>query len=183
MRLSENMIYEAHWQVRKYSEEAVEFCRRRLALPEGMRVTGDLLSQVVEPDMGLLDLPGNLLLNEGIQELLLLGVGFVSSVSYNNANAQIGVGDSNTAAAATQTDLQAATNKLYVGMDATFPSLASQTMTWQSTFSTSQGNYAWEEASLRNGASRDKNLNRKVSSMGTKTSIGTWVISLAITIS
>ena len=59
---------------------------------------------------------GNCLLNTGIDEMWDLITGD-SANHFNNASAQIGVGDSNTAANATQTDLQAATNKTYKGME------------------------------------------------------------------
>jgi len=69
---------------------------------------------------------------------------------FSNARAAIGVGDSATAVAAGQTDLQAATNKLRVAMNATFPSRASQVMTWRVTFSTAQANWQWNETALFN---------------------------------
>ncbi|MBU2556125.1 MAG: hypothetical protein KKF98_16870, partial [Bacteroidetes bacterium] len=50
---------------------------------------------------------GNLGLNEGIQELWDLACGLGTPTAFNNANAQAGVGDNTTAAAATQTSLQA----------------------------------------------------------------------------
>ena len=68
-------------------------------------VPSDILEQYgVEPDE-IVVCHGNLLLNEGIQEMwdLIMGTG---ATLYNNANADIGVGDTATAAAATQTDLQ-----------------------------------------------------------------------------
>ena len=126
------------------------------------------------------EVEGNLALNEGIGEFLLLLTGG-SATAYNNANSRLGVGDSTTAAAATQTDLQAATNKLYQAVDATYPTIAAQTVTWRTTFGTSAANYAWEEYTVDNGATAAKNLNRKVSSLGTKLSGQTWVLDLQIT--
>ena len=125
---------------------------------------------------------GNLLLNEGIQLLedLLIGAG---GTTYANANAYLGVGDSSTAAVATQTDLQASTNKKYVAMDATYPSRASQTITWRSTFTSANGNFAWAEFTVGNGAAGGDNLNRKVSDQGTKVVGQTWVLSLTLVIS
>src|SRR3990167_1705759 len=107
---------------------------------------------------------GNLLLNEGIQLLedLLIGAG---GTAYNNANARIGVGNSSTAAVATQTGLQGASSQ-YKGMDATFPSRSSQTVSFQATFGATEGNFAWEEWTIENGAAALVNLNRKVSSLG-----------------
>lgn len=120
---------------------------------------------------------GNLLLNAGISLLedLLIGAG---GTTYANANARIGVGDSTTAAAATQTDLQAASNKLFVACDATYPSRATQVLTFKTTFATGQANYAWQEWAVDNGATK---LNRKVESLGTKVS-GSWALTVTITI-
>ena len=64
---------------------------------------------------------GNSLLNEGINNMWSLICGDAGADAYNNANARLGVGDSDTAEAATQTDLQAATNKVYGAMEASFP--------------------------------------------------------------
>lgn len=126
---------------------------------------------------------GNLLLNEGIQVLEDLLIGEAGDV-YDNTNAYLGVGDSSTAAVATQTALQAATNKAYVGMDDTYPSRASQTITWRATFGSAVGNFAWAEFTLINAATdAGDNLNRKVSDQGTKASGQSWVLSLTLVIS
>lgn len=129
------------------------------------------------------EIEGNLLLNEGIQAAWDLVCGLDSPTAYNNANAQLGVGDSNAAEAATQTDLQASTNKTWKGMETSYPSRSAQTVTFRSVFGSSDANYAWNEFSVRNGATADKNLNRKVSAQGTKASGQTWTLDLQITLS
>lgn len=98
------------------------------------------------------------------------------------ANAYIGVGDSSTAFAASQTDLVAASNKLRKAMDATFPTQATNVLTFQSTFSTSEANWAWEEWGVFNDAAAGTMLCRKVESLGTKTSAQSWQINVAITV-
>ncbi len=107
-----------------------------------------------------------------------------SATPYSNANAYIGVGDSNTAENATQTGLQAATNKLWKAMEATYPTNASQKVTFRSVFGSAEANYAWNEFTVTN-ASDDTgdNLNRKVSAQGTKTAGQTWTVDLEITFS
>jgi hypothetical protein len=125
----------------------------------------------------------NLLLNEGINSIWTLVAGGAET-AFNNANARLGVGDSTTAAAATQTDLQAATNKLYKAMDASYPTFGtSQKITFRSTFSGSEANFGWQEFSADNGGTALKNLNRLVSNQGTKTSGQTWQLTLEITLS
>ena len=71
---------------------------------------------------------GNCLLNTGIDEIWDLVTG-ASSDYFNNASAQIGVGDSTTAADPGQTDLQASTNKTFKGMETGYPTSTSQKAT------------------------------------------------------
>jgi len=127
---------------------------------------------------------GNLLLNEGIAVLLDLLIGAGTPTAYSNANARLGVGDSSAAEAATQTALQAATNKTWKAMEATYPSRASQTVTFRSVFGSTDANYAWNEFTVVNAADdTGDNLNRKVSAQGTKASGQTWTLDLSLTIS
>src|SRR6478609_7267674 len=95
---------------------------------------------------------------------------------FNNANSSIGVGDSTTAHAFTQTDLQAATNKLRKAMDATYPTNAANVLTFRSTFATTDANWAWQEWGIFNASSAGVMMSRKVESLGTKTSAQSWQI-------
>lgn len=123
----------------------------------------------------------NLLLNEGITELQKLLIGDTAD-AFSNANAYLGVGDDATAENATHTGLQAASNKLYKGMEATYPQISAQITTWRSVFGSSEANWDWEEFTVANGNSdAADNLNRKVSSQGTKASGQTWTLDLQIT--
>jgi hypothetical protein len=101
--------------------------------------------------------------------------------AFNNANSYIGVGDSTTAFSAGQTDLVAATNKLRKAMDATYPQVATNVQTFRSTFSTAEANFAWQEWGVFNASSGGVMMNRKVESLGTKTSAQTWQITVTIT--
>jgi hypothetical protein len=169
------------WICEKWSEDAVSFARQRLHVEKFQPVSSAELRRVVGKAEIEEEIPGNLLLNEGIQLILDLLIGTAGTVA-SNANAQIGVGDSSTAEAAAQVDLQAATNKLFKGMNASYPQRTSQTMSWQSDFLTAEANYAWNEWSIRNQAAADKNINRKVQSLGTKAS-GTWTLTGQVTLS
>jgi hypothetical protein len=122
---------------------------------------------------------GNCLLNSGIDEIWDLICGD-SANHFNNAGAQIGVGDSNTAASATQTDLQAATNKTYKGMDSGYPTSTTQKATFKASFGGSDANYTWNEWVVKQSTS-SKCLNRKVESLGVKTG-GTWTLQVDITL-
>jgi hypothetical protein len=122
----------------------------------------------------------NVLLNSGIDEIWDLVTG-ASSDYFNNANSQIGVGDSTTAASATQTDLQATTNKTYKGMESSYPTTNPQKVTFKSSFGSGEANYAWNEWVVKNDSS-EVCLNRKVESLGTKSG-GTWTLEVDITLS
>ena len=123
---------------------------------------------------------GNCLLNTGIDEMWDLIVGD-SANHFDNASAQIGVGDSNTAASPSQTDLQAATNKTYKGMESGYPTSTAQKATFKSSFGASDANYSWNEWVVKQSTS-SKCLNRKVESLGTKSG-GTWTLEVSITLS
>lgn len=140
------------------------------------RFHGSLLSSSV--------VHGNILLNEGINLMWTLVAGG-SGTAFNNANSYLGVGDSSTAESASQTGLQASTNKLYKAMDTGYPTYGtSQKITFRSTFGGSEANFAWNEFTAANGSSDSAtNLNRKVSAQGTKTSGQTWQLTLEITLS
>lgn len=126
------------------------------------------------------EVDGNVLLNEGIAEMWDIVCGLGSPTVYSNANAQLGVGTSNAAEDATQTDLQA--GGVWKGMEATYPQRSAQTVTFRSVFGSAEANQVWEEFSVRNGATADKNMNRKISSQGLKVSGQTWTLDLEITL-
>jgi hypothetical protein len=123
---------------------------------------------------------GNCLLNSGIDEMWDLIAGD-SANHFNNAGAQVGVGDSNTAATPSQTDLQASTNKTYKGMESGYPTSTAQKATFKASFGDSEANYAWNEWVIKQSTSA-KCLNRKVESLGTKAG-GTWTLEVNVTLS
>lgn len=138
---------------------------------------------------------GNLLVIGGASSLFQYAIGNGTATAaqpltyLNNAQAALGVGDSNTAAADTQTNLQAATNKLYKAMDATYPlhtdttgTAGSKSAVWRSTFTTSDANWAWLEWGLFNGTAPGRMINRKQENLGTKTALGTWVLTVTLSL-
>lgn len=155
--LSDRMRWQPRWTIHKY--------RGNIA-PENLYAVEDI--------------DGNLLLNVGITEMLNLLIGGAAT-AFSAANARLGVGDSTTAASAAQTGLQAATNKAYRSMDAGYPQVSGQTVTFKSTFGGTDANYAWQEFVADNGAG--KTLNRKVEAHGTKSSGDSWVLTLTVTLS
>ena len=162
--LLERAVESAIWRIEKYASDAEYQKGRPYAVSE---------------------FSGNLLLNAGINELLLLLIGGAGT-AYSNANAYLGVGDSSTAAAAAQTGLQAAVNKLWKGMEATYPTSppANQQAIWRAVFTGAEANYAWNEFTVVNATTdAGENLCRKVSSEGTKGAGETWTLTYTLTIS
>lgn len=142
----------------------------------------------------IIEREGNLLMYGGASCLwqCLIGNGTGTSgqtlTYFDNSNAYIGVGDSTTAAAATQTDLQAATNKDRQPMESTYPQHTDATtsgaasIVFRAVWGTSEGNFAWEEWGVFNGSSGGRMLNRKVESLGTKASGSTWTFTVTLTL-
>ncbi len=112
---------------------------------------------------------------------LVQGIVGALSPAYNNANAHLGVGNSATAFAASQTDLVGA-SKTRKAMDATFPSVATNVITAQATFGTADANHAWDEVGFFNGATANTMMSRVVVALGTKTSASTFVLTLTLTV-
>lgn len=111
-------------------------------------------------------------------------IGGTTYNAFNAANAHLGVGDSSTAHAATQTDLQATTNKLRKIVDSA-PTRTTNTMRFIATFGTGDANFAWNEWGVFNAESGttapSAMLSRKVESLGTKSG-GTWQLTVDVTI-
>lgn len=163
LQILDKFKYKTHWTIRRYASDEDYAQGKSFSTSE---------------------IEGNLLLNEGIQALWDLACGLGSPTAFSNANARIGVGDSATAEVATQTGLQASSNKLYKAMETGYPSRSAQTVTWRSVYASGDANWAWNEFTVASGSSdASVNLNRKVSAQGTKASGQTWTVDLAITIS
>lgn len=133
---------------------------------------------------------GNLLVTNG-RNLLLKAIRGDAITAFSAANARLGVGDSSTAEAIGQTDLQAATNKLRKAMDSGWPKVGTadglatdNVIEFKASFADSEANWVWNEWATFNAASGATSmLNRKVpgTSMGTKTS-GIWTLTTTITL-
>lgn len=136
--------------------------------------------------------PGNLLTTAGLNRITSLIIAGGGQGATNTAT-RLGVGNSSTAAAVGQTDLQASagsSNRWFQVMDATYPQQSNGVLTFKSTFATGDGNFAWAEwcvdigtPTVTSGNTVNANmLNRAVQSLGTKVS-GSWVLTATITIS
>ena len=109
-------------------------------------------------------------------------IGGGAYAAFNNANARLCVGDSTTAEAVGQTDLQASSNKLRKAMDTGYPTRSGNVLTFRATFSTSEANWTWNEWAIANAATGGQILQRKVQNPGTKGSDSTWQAIATVTI-
>jgi hypothetical protein len=105
-----------------------------------------------------------------------------SPTFFDNSNAYLGVGDSTTAFAASQTNLQAETNKVRKAMEASYPQRAGNVLTYRSLFGTSDANFDWQEWGLFNHSSAGVMLSRKVEDLGTKADTQSWQLTADITV-
>lgn len=121
----------------------------------------------------------NQFLDVGIEHIWDLIVGNSGAV-FNNAMAQIGIGDGGMKVTAIQTDLQGA-QRAYRPMDPMFPSRFNQkTYTFKATFGYGEANFTWREFVVKHVGGIC--LDRGVSSMGTKTRDDVWTAAIPLSI-
>jgi hypothetical protein len=183
-------------------QQAVAMAQSFHEVPAWIQLRADaMMREYCQPEVSEFE---NGLLNAGITAFLNIFYGNTSGANSsgsaaganavpNNAQARLGVGDSTTGFNASQTDLQASSNKYYQGMDATYPSVSNQTISFKATITGSNANFAWNEfvtdaCNGSNATSTSRNgggatFNRAVSSQGTKGSGSTWALTLTITFS
>jgi hypothetical protein len=122
----------------------------------------------------------------------------------SSGTAGLAVGISTAAVAATQTDLQAATGttaRWIKGMQAAYPSHSTanpasssgaRETQFRAQYTTTEANFAWEEWALFNDPNSTgvnaayalgAMLNRKLQSLGTKTTSATWTATMTLSIS
>ncbi len=176
----DKISWNAQWRIDKFQDPTGQVARElQRGLPRELAQ-----SRYGEAFIGSEEFDCNLALNEGLAELIDLICGLGTPTPWDHSNARLGVGDSNSEAAATQTGLQAETNKTFKSMDSNYPQRSNQTVEWRATFGSNEANYPWEEYTVVNAADdTGKNLNRKVASKGTKAAGETWTLSLQITFS
>ncbi len=123
----------------------------------------------------------NLMLNEGIDEIFDLVTETNAADYYTNALARVGVGNSSTAAAATDTALIGGSTA-FVAQEGGFPNLGTaQRIDFKGSFASGVAEFAWEEFTVDNGTTPNANLQRLVSSKGTKSTGETWTAEIQIT--
>ena len=126
---------------------------------------------------------GNIVLDNGANEMLKLIAGDTSATPYNYTNAKIFVGTDSTAESASQTGVIASgANRAYASMDVGYPVVSNRTLVFRASFNNDTANFEWNEAAITNGTGvGNVAINRKVSSMGTKNG-GTWTLQISISL-
>ena len=156
-------------------------------------VTGNKAGAIVDHEPAV----GNLLMNGGASVLFqrlitknpTTATGGVLA-GYSTDNAMLAVSTDNTAAAVTQNTLIATTNH-YGSMEAGYPShtdgtasTTSREVQFRMIATTSEANNAWNSWGVFNGSSAgSRMLNRKVQSLGTKTSAAQWTLTVTLGLS
>src|SRR5215217_1313009 len=132
---------------------------------------------------------GNLLTTAGLGRIAtLVNAGTGNLIA--SLTARVGAGNSNTAAAIGQTDLQAAAGSANRWFQTCTVTVPSNVLTLAATFGTADGNFAWAEWGIDIGTPTVTSgntvnavlFNRKVASNGTKASGQTWNATATITI-
>lgn len=191
----EGITWRAHAHVDKFTLEQVEACQRALGLDR--EPTGAELLAFCAPDDSI-DSDGNLLTRLGLARIGNLLIGTASTQALDATHCRIGVGNSATAAATTDTDLGAAAgagNRQFQLVDSRTQGTGANSgvTTIVATFGTGVGNYHWQEWGLDGGTANgttvtaDTNttpglVNHKITDLGTKTSAASWVFTITITI-
>lgn len=193
----DSLRWRCDWQIEKYDvSDLKKVDPDVLELLSAEQQLALLVRRGLKP-YEVLERHGNLLMYGGAscQWQTLIGNGTTTAgqalTYFNNAQAAIGVGDSTTAAAAGQTNLQAAANKLRKAMDSTYPQhtdgvvAGSASIVFRSTFGSAEANYAWQEWGVFNSATdaTGRMLNRKVESNGTKAAGSSWTLTVTLGLS
>jgi len=186
-------------RVLKYDPETVAEITKDL----GHEPTGDDLRMLenhygLRPD-SIAVAEGNLLTTAGLTRITSLITG-AGGAAFTNTFGFAGVGSSATAAAVGDLALTGdgnSTTAWYKGLDASNPSIAAGVITANSTFASSDGNFAWNEwcwgvissGTVTAGNTRSAVgttpiiLNHKVQSLGTKVSGAVWTLQSTVTLS
>lgn len=100
---------------------------------------------------------------------------------FKAGRARVGVGNSSTAFAATQTNLLGTALRKLVNIG--YPQRSANVLIFQAAFELAEANFAWQERGIFNaGGTGGQMLSRNVASMGTKTNAESWVLTCTDTV-
>lgn len=177
------------WRVDRWDAEQTEWVKTRTGVlapdAEDFRRLG------VEPYLAT-EVLGNLITNAGWTRLMNLLTAQGGTQALTSTAVRIGVGNSNTAEAYTDTDLAAAagsSNRYFQPVSGS-GSLGTRTLAFAATFGTADGNFAWNEFGIDVGTPTVAGgttvaallFNRKAGiAQGTKASGQTWTATATLT--
>lgn len=186
--VGESGVGTTRWQVRRWDEDQTcwAIAQSGLAAPQGhdfarLGVTPYDTSEVV----------GNLITNAGWTRLMNLLTNQGAAQALDATHARIGVGNSNTAEAYTDTDLGAAAGSAnrWFQLVSGAGTLGTRTLTFSATFGSSDGNFSWNEFGIDFGTASGNTVtaplfNHKASiAQGSKVAGQTWTATAVITFS
>lgn len=113
----------------------------------------------------------------------LIAIALIGDVflPYNSVYAHIGVGTGISAFAPGDTDLTGV-SKQRKAMESGYPTRAANALTFRSLFGTTEANFTWNEWGVFNDAVTGTMLNRKVETLGTKTSSQSWQFTVTLSV-
>lgn len=160
--ISEHSQWRVEWKVEKWIDTA-------------RKIAG------FEPDEVVCDTQ-NIILDSGANEMLKLIAG-TGGTAFDATNSYIFVGTDTSAENSAQSGVLATGgNRAYAKLDSGYPAVSGRQVTYRASFGDSEANFAWNEASIANGIGASSvSMNRKVSSLGTKTT-GTWTIQITVSL-
>lgn len=193
----DTLNWHAHARVLKYEPETIMRLWDRL----GHEPTAEDLRRLereegLRPD-DIVCADGNLLTTAGLNRVTSLIVG-AGGQALTNSRTAVGVGNSSTAAAVSDTALggNSAGNSWWQGPDASNPTQLNGVITTNATYAAADGNFAWNEwglgiataavtpsAVFATATTSGVLLNHKVQSLGTKVNPAVWTLQSTITLS
>ncbi|MCW2901541.1 MAG: RoPhREQ1 gp62, partial [Streptosporangiaceae bacterium] len=145
LRARDGINWHAHARVQKYSDDQVAWARRASGLlePEG----AFLQRHCGEPEHGYAEADGNVLVTVGLDAITKLLIASGSAQAFSGpTRAIVGVGATSTPGTIADTALGAdGGSAWYQGCDSSNPTQANGVMTCVATFTTGNGNFAWNE--------------------------------------
>ena len=183
--LAESGVGFTRWMVERWDAEQAGWVSRRsgLAAPQG----ADFHALSVTP-YEVSEVMGNLITNAGWTRLMNLLTNQGSTQALDATHARIGVGNSNTAEAYTDTDLGAAAGSAnrWFQLVSGAGTLGTRTLTFSATFASGDGNFSWAEFGLDFGTASGNTVtaplfNHKAGiAQGTKASGQVWTATAVV---